>query len=261
MNTRLTAFKVRFWSSGTSACTSPGWLLTVYVHLTANMHVNIKRQRGIKKTKWTWNATPPHPKTSIWEALNWRACVCEQTSCAPRSPTEKSPHWIFLRKVQKLKLSNLSFLIHSRHRGKTGRYVVKSFLLAPSLHALTHSLLPKYPEGEEGWGEDYFHFQDKNLRSQTLSSPPSVRRGSSLLSLLQLPADPLLLHPFSLPTTRWRRVFCSGNSACTTRCLLSEVLWPFQRLLGASGPTGGVIYRPSGLGTSSGSEHKKWVVC
>lgn len=44
---------------------------------------------------------------------------------------------------------------------------------------------------------------------------------------------------------------------CRTHCLLSEVLWLFQQLLGASGPTGGVIYYPSGLGTGSGSKGKK----
>lgn len=59
------------------------------------------------------------------------------------------------------------------------------------------------------------------------------------------------------PTTRWRRVSCSGNSACKTRCLLFEVLWLFRRLLGASGPTGEVFYHLSGLGKGSGSLNKK----
>lgn len=40
---------------------------------------------------------------------------------------------------------------------------------------------------------------------------------------------------------------------CRTHCWLSEVLWLFQRLLAASGPTAAVFYRPSGLGTGSGS--------
>lgn len=44
---------------------------------------------------------------------------------------------------------------------------------------------------------------------------------------------------------------------CTTRCWLFEVLWLFPRLLGASGPTAGGFYRPSGLGTGSGSWDKE----
>lgn len=85
-----------------------------------------------------------------------------------------------------------------------------------------------------------------------------------------LAGRPFLPHPPSLPrcpiscwstsslrfppTTRWKKVFYSGNSACRTRCWLSEVLWLFRQLLGASGPTVKVFYRPSGLGTSSGSK-------
>lgn len=59
----------------------------------------------------------------------------------------------------------------------------------------------------------------------------------------------------------------SGNSACT-RCWLSEALWLFPRSPGASGPTAGGFYRPSGLGTDSGSagdggvgKEKELVMC
>lgn len=89
---------------------------------------------------------------------------------------------------------------------------------------------------------------------------PIFRRHSSLLLLLWLPAVPPLPPHWVFPTTRWRRVSCSGNSVCRTRCWLSEVLWLFRRLPGASGPTARVFYRPSGLGTGSGSwEKEKYV--
>lgn len=82
-----------------------------------------------------------------------------------------------------------------------------------------------------------------------------------LLLLLLLPTlhrrpPPLSLTWFILLTTRWRMAVDSGNSACT-RCWLSEALWLSPRSPGASGPTAGGFYRPSGLGTDSGSASQR----
>lgn len=68
----------------------------------------------------------------------------------------------------------------------------------------------------------------------------------------------LLVHLFSqLSTTRWKRVFCSGNSVCTTRCWLSEALWLFPQLLGAFAQAVKVFLYPSRLGISLGSKKNR----
>lgn len=101
------------------------------------------------------------------------------------------------------------------------------------------------------------------LRNFLFSSNP-WGRWASLAGHPCLPRPPsLLLCPISCgstsslsfpPTTRWKKVFYSGNSVCRTHCWLSAVLWLFQQLQGASGPTVKGFYHPSGLGTSSGSK-------
>lgn len=63
--------------------------------------------------------------------------------------------------------------------------------------------------------------------------------------------------PSRLPTTRWKRVFCSGNSVCRTRCWLSEGPWPFLQWPGASGRAVKVSLHPSGLGISLGSKKNR----
>ena len=109
-----------------------------------------------------------------------------------------------------------------------------------------------------GEGDDHFQLQDRHWCAQIL--PPSSICTSTLrtlLSLLGLPAVPPRPLRCVFSTTKWRRVVCSGNSVCRTHCWLSEVLWLFRRLLGASGPTEGASYHPLGLGTGSGSWDKK----
>lgn len=61
-------------------------------------------------------------------------------------------------------------------------------------------------------GEDYFQNNKLEL-SDSVSS-------SIFTQMLLSPAS----CGSSFPTTRWRRVFCFGNSACRTHCLLSVVL-------------------------------------
>lgn len=109
-----------------------------------------------------------------------------------------------------------------------------------------------------GEGDDHFQLQDRLWCTQ-IPPPTSVCTSTlrTLLSSLGLPAVPPRPLRCVVPTTRWRRVVCSGNSVCRTHCWLSEVLWLFRRLLGASGPTAGVFYHPLGLGTGSGSWDKK----
>lgn len=49
---------------------------------------------GKKQTKQnkTWTSTLPIKKKQQHERLLTSVCVREQTLCAPRSPTEQSPH-------------------------------------------------------------------------------------------------------------------------------------------------------------------------
>lgn len=141
-------------------------------------------------------------------------------------------------------------LILHWHPNKAQRQTEKlrdSSFQASSLHSLAHSFEPKYPHG----GEDDLHFQDRIWWSQTLPHLPFAHGHSSLLSSVWLPAvSPL---QWVAPTTRWRTVFCSGNSVCRTHCWLSAVLGLFQLSLGASGPTAGVFCRPLKPGRGSGS--------
>lgn len=145
--------------------------------------------------------------------------------------------------------SSLTFTQGTEAKRKEMLWSSSSFgLISPPIRPTSVTKISIRRGGE---GDNNIHFQDKNLQiSQILSSVP---QHISLLSLLRLPAVPPLPTCCSVPTTRWRRVFCSGNSVCRTHCWLSEVLLLFRRLLGASGPTGGVFYHLSGLGTGSGS--------
>lgn len=160
------------------------------------------------------------------------------------------------RKVQNLHhLGVNSSLKARRQTGKLCFDNSSSFgLTSPPTHS---RCVTKISNRRGGEGDGYFHFQDRHWCSQILPCLPSANRHD--LSSLWLPAVPPLPLPLHwvVPTTRWRRVFCSGNSECRTHCWPSEVLWLFQRLLEASGPTARVFYHPSRLGTSSGSWNNK----
>lgn len=54
-------------------------------------------------------------------------------------------------------------------------------------------------------------------------------------------------------TTRWRRVFCFGSSACRTRCWPAVALEPSPRWPAASAPAGAASCPPAAPGSGSGS--------
>ncbi len=208
------------------------------------------------KQKTLWNATPPVKKQE-WEACHWRACVSKNYACIC-TQSSKAHSWhltenfLSCRKVQNLHYLGVNSSLTSTQGTEAGGKVMlwnfPSFgLISPPTHSLFVTKI-SVRRGGEG-NENCFHFQNTGA----LPRLPSAHRHSSHLSLLWLPAGPPLPPPWYTPTTRWRRVFYSGNSVCRIRCWLSEVLWLFQQLLGASGPTAGGFYRPSRLGTGSGS--------
>lgn len=101
----------------------------------------------------------------------------------------------------------------------------------------------------------------KKIKTCALRFCSVLHPNTNVLNCFSRSSSLLFLFFCFFSTTRWRRVSCSGNSACKTHCLLSEELWLFQQLLEASGPTGGVFYHLSGLGTGSRSWDANWEVC
>lgn len=196
----------------------------------------------------------PIQKQSMRGLRDWRACVWANIMCTQES--ERKVWHLTEIFLSRRKVQNLHHLgVNSSSRSTQGTEADREDmlwilpLLAPSLHPPTHSLKNIHKGGV---------MIISITRTKTcalrfcpvfhthIDSPHSL----SLIRLTDVPP-----HPFRwvVPTTRWRRVFCSGNSVCRTRCWLSEALWLFRRWLGASGPTAGVFYHPSGLGTGSGS--------
>lgn len=191
----------------------------------------------------------------------WRMCMCVSKHNVHSGVQEKKVRWLpetllSRRKVQNLHHLGVNSSLTSTQGTEADREAMSwnssSFgLISPPTHSLCVTKISIRRGGE---GDGYFLFQDRHWCSQILPRLPSAHRHD--LSSLWLPAVPPLPLHWAVPTTRWRRVFCSGNSVCRTHCWPSEVLWLFQRLLEASGPTAGVFYHPSRLGTSSGSWDK-----
>lgn len=117
-----------------------------------------------------------------------------------------------------------SFMSQKGTAAETGSYcMLRNFLFASNHCFFVFFSASKVSTstGGEGWASLAGH--------PCLPHPPSL-----LLCPISCWSTSSLRSP---PTTRWKKVFYSGNSVCRTRCWLSGVLWLFQQLLGASGPT------------------------
>lgn len=195
---------------------------------------------------------PLSKNKSMYERLLTGMPVCEQTLSAPRSPKEKSN--ISLKSfslsqegsLHRLGIdSSLTFTQGTEANREDMLWHSSSFVfIAPP--TLCNQNIHKERRG----GCWLFPFPGQKRATSKCGTPRSFLRS-------KLPAVPPLPAQWTVPTTRWRKVFCSGNSVCRTHCWLSEVLGLFQLLPGASGPAAGVFYRPSGLGTGSGSWDEK----
>lgn len=187
------------------------------------------------------------------DVFDWCTCVWANMTCTQKSDTSLKI-LRSRRKVQNLHHLGVNSSLTSTQGTEANRkdmlWNSSSFgLISSPTHSLSVTKI-SIRRGGEGWWLFPFPGQKpadsalSSIHTSTLLAP--FPRSGFLLFLL-------FLFFASFPTTRWRRVFCSGNSVCRTHCWLSEVLWLFPRSLGASGPTAGGFYRPSGLGTGSGS--------
>lgn len=210
----------------------PQWHHCSYpcVGLLSGWEGNVERQQGTWRQRKQWNAA-----LSILQLFRL-ACICVRKRYVRPGVHQKRPFW----KVSLLGGVNSSLTSPKKGTAAdTGSYCMLSNFLFPSNNCVFFSKQSIHKHQRGSWATlPGYHF---------LPHPPS------LLTLPQFLLVLLISLSFS-PTTRWRRVFCSGNSVCRTRCWLSEVLWPFQQLLGASGPIVMVFYHLSGLGISSGSK-------
>lgn len=161
----------------------------------------------------------------------WVAWMCVSKMCAPGSPKENISWKSFTLSQGRYRVFITWVLNLHLHPKKAQRQTEEAMLWNSSSSGLisNHSLAfcnQNIHKHRRGWW--FFHFLERDWC-------PVFHRHSSLLFLFWLPAfSPL---HWVYPTTRWRRVFCSGSSVCRTHCWLSGVLWLFRRLPGASGPT------------------------
>lgn len=100
------------------------------------MHVSIKRQRGMKKKKKTWNATSPIHKPAHERFLTGVHVSVSRHYVHAEVQQKCHLTEISLKKIQNL--HHLNFIVdnHKRHKSKQERNVVKFFLFWP--HLYTH---------------------------------------------------------------------------------------------------------------------------